>query len=185
MTASLVTWVRYKVITLDTTTAEATVTAALETAQATVEEYLRRPLASASRTETLRFSVDGRLYPAATPITVPPTGLSLIGTSSVYGATPDASPSWPSEVDPAVPVVATITYTGGYDATTLPRTIENHIAWLAYQLTHASVLAGLPAGVTAASVGDVSVTFAEATGPASELSSAARRDLRGWRRRFV
>lgn len=185
--ASLVTAARYRVITLDTTSADAVVTAALDTAEDTVEEYLRRPLASASREETVRFANDGRLYPAATPVlSVADSSLTIVpGSRAVAGGTPDGGPFFPGIKDSTWPAALTFTYTGGFSATTLPRIIENAIAWLAYQFLHASALAAIPAGATSASVGDVSVSFAEPSGPAAELSIPAKKSLGPYRRRFV
>lgn len=184
--ASLVTVARYQLITLDTTSAASAVSAALETAEDTVEEYLRRPLPSASREETVRFSRDGRLYPAATPVLSVEDGLTIVpGSRAVAGASPDGGPWWPDIYDSTYPAAATITYTGGFTATTLPRIIENAIAWLAHQMLHVDDLVSVPAGATSARVGDVAVSFAEPSGPAAELSIPAKKALRPYRRRFV
>lgn len=185
--ASLVTAARYRSVTLDTSSAEATVTAALERAEALVEEYLRRPLASTSRTETVRFAGDGRVYPAATPITAVTGGyVIVVGGQAISGAPIDAAPSFPSFGETTYPATATITYTGGYDASSLPETIAEVISWAAHRRLHTGALTSVPAGATAAAVGDVSVSFgprgASSSGRLTEDDEAA---LAPWRRRFV
>lgn len=185
--ASLVTVSRYQVITLDTTSAASAVSAALGRAQDEVEEYLRRPLSSEERTETLRLSLNGRAYPAATPITAvsSPSTASILDGAAIYSVTPDSGPVWPGVDAGDFPAEVTVTYTGGFSASTLPATIEDEIAWLAYRKLHVSALAAVPAGATSARVGDVAVTYAGPTDPGASLSRSGEKRLRPWRRQFV
>ena len=69
---SLVTVDRYRFITRDVCTDSDTVSARLEEAQALIEDEYRRPLEEAERTETVPIWPDGRVYPAAVPITAVP-----------------------------------------------------------------------------------------------------------------
>lgn len=176
---------RYRIVTLDEASDSDEVLAALATAQAVVEEYLRRPLLRTSRTETLRLDKNGRVYPAATPITVAPEGLTILDGSAIANPTPDAGPIWRGTGLTDYPVEATITYTGGFTAATLPKTIERHIAWLAYEQLHVGALVGVPAGATSVSLGDARVSFDRPTGASVSLSAVAKRELRPWRRRWV
>lgn len=183
--ASLVTTALYQSLTGDTDSATADVALALVSAQKIVEEYLRRPLANEERTETVRFS-GGRLYPKATPITEAPDGITIVpGSRALVGASPDGGPFWPAVGDSTYPASATITYTGGYTASTLPRTIAAVISSLAYQLLHVTDDSEVPAGATSVSVGDVSVSFGDGTDPGVELNAAQRQSIKPWRRRFV
>lgn len=183
--ASLVTTERYQVITLDTTSAASAVSAALETAEDLIEDYLRRPIPVAQRTETLPMTRSRRVYPTATPISAVAAGSGLeIEGSALVGASPNESPFLDWNTGDSAPL-ATVTYTGGWSASTLPKTIEKHIAWFAYELLHVGNLDQLD--VTSVKVGDVSVSFAEPadSGASVQLSAGAKRELRPYQRRRV
>lgn len=180
---SLVTVARYRTITLDTTSTAESVTAAIEDAEALVSEYLRRPLESEERTETLSISRDGRVYPSATPID------SLGGDDSdlvlegdvVVGVSPDAAAlGW---IGTTVLPQATITYTGGWTAETLPKAIERAIALAAHHQLHSDP-ALVPAGATSVRVGDAAVSFGSGGASADPLTSTMA-NIRRYRRRFV
>lgn len=183
--ASLVTTALYQSLTGDTASEAADVALALVNAQAIVEEYLRRLLTSAERTETVRIAPNRRLYPAAYPVTAVETGSQIVDGVAILGPGPDGSPVFPGPSDATYPAVATITYTGGFSAATLPRTIANEIAWLAYRILHADDRISLPDDATSASVGDVSVSFAGTASTSVTLSQSAKAKLRPYRRRFV
>lgn len=173
---------RYRIITLDTTSADAAVTGALVDAQQLVEDYLDRKLTQALRTETMTYGPNGLVWPKAWPVIVAPAGMTIersrraIGGSSPGGLT-DAF------ADSDEPEFVTLTYTGGYTSATLPRVIESRIAWSAYSMLHPSVGASVPAGAKSVSVGDASITFDKASsGSAVEISFI---DLKPYRRRHV
>lgn len=169
----------YRRLTGDSATADAAVTPALVDAQRLVEEYLRRPLERAERTEQLRVYrlSDGRtgVYPSATPISAVPAGfvvegVAVLGEGLLSGFTP-----WLGSEREHV----TLTYTGGFVAATLPLTIAREIARLAQQLTQP--VAAAPAGAKSVRVGDVAVTYATPTG--GGVDAPGRLALRGYRRR--
>lgn len=177
---SLVTVERYQAITGDTTTGEEVVEGRLDRAQRKVEDYLRRPLASAERTERvlLRYRPSGVLagtyaaYPKVTPVTEVADGLTIDG-SAVLGAS-GTWLSWWDEGDQ----YAEITYTGGWTAGSLPETIAESICLLARDL---SLVRAVPAGATSVAVGDASVSFDGGTGGAG-LPAPIAGGLRPWRR---
>lgn len=169
----------YRRLTGDSTTPDATLTSALADAQRLVEEYLRRPLERAERTEKLRVYrlEDGRsaAYPSATPITAVPAGfvvegVAVLGEGLLSGFTP-----WFGSDRAHI----TLTYTGGFVAATLPLTVAREIARLAQQLTQP--VAAAPAGAKSVRVGDVAVTYATPTG--GGVDASGRLALRGYRRR--
>lgn len=181
---SLVTVARYRTITLDTTSAAETVTARLEDAEAEVSEYLRRPLEQAERTETLPISRDGKVYPSATPIDSlgsDDSGLTVEG-DVIIGAAPDAvGTGWLGSG--ATTPQATITYTGGWTADTLPKAIERAIALHAHHQIHSDP-ALVPAGATSVRVGDVAVSYGSG-GASSDPLASTMANIRRYRRRFV
>lgn len=180
---SLVTVERYRTITLDTTSSNVAITAAVEDAEAEVSEYLRRPVEQAERTETLPISRDGKVYPSATPIDSlggDDSGLTLEG-DIVIGASPDAGAfGWLGS--PTTPQ-STITYTGGWTADTLPKAIERAIALAAHHQIHSNP-ALVPAGATSVRVGDAAVTFGSGGASVDPLASTMA-NIRRYRRRFV
>lgn len=180
---SLVTVDRYRTITLDTTSSEATITAAIEDAEAEVSEYLRRPLEQAERTETLPISRDGKLYPSATPLDPAAGDLADLAVEGdvVIGASPDAGElGWLGSV--ATPQ-ATITYTGGWTADSLPKAIERAVALAAHHAIHTDP-ALVPAGATSVRVGDAAVTYGPG-GASSDPLASTMANIGRYRRRFV
>jgi len=155
---SLVTFARYRAITGDIETTEAAVTARIELAIDRLEEVLDRPLESAERTETMWPTRDGKLWPRATPVTDP--GDYTVDGLALKWAVPGVDMFGSATVD--------VTYTGGWVERTanptatnrLPPCIEEDLAWAAYALLHPAPTLDVPAGATAVSVGDVSVSFA-------------------------
>lgn len=147
----------YRVHTGDTTTAASAVSAALLEAESLLEEELRRGLALEARTETLKVYPDGRVYPPAWPITA--ASLTIDG-RSLLGATPDIS-TFTGLIDAPRPWRVATTWTGGFDASTLPVTLEHAIYDLAQGLVASSPV---PVGATSVSLGDASVSFAAPSG---------------------
>jgi len=169
---ALVTFARYQAITGDIDTPEYLVSARIEYAVELLEDELARPLAAAERTEELWPTRDGRLWPTATPIT--DSGGYFVDGLALHASL------FPAVFDFVGGTTAvTVTYTGGWVERTanpvadnrLPTCIERDLAFAAMALADptAGSLSGLPAGVTAATVGDVSVTFGPGgAGAASE-----------------
>lgn len=164
MTA-LVTHVRYQVITGDLVTTEMAATAALVDAQSLLEEVLSRELDSRERTERVYPDREGRAYPKVTPVTVPPDGMTVDG-STLYGSGPFlAVPDFIFEGSGT-----DVTYTGGYVERTanpdavnrLPEHVERDLCWCAYRAVNAAsfqALALAPAGASQLSVGDARIAL--------------------------
>jgi hypothetical protein len=172
---------RYRQLTGDHTSAAADVERALTDAQRLVEEYLRRPLELAERTERLRvYHLNGAraVYPKATPIQLVPAGLTVEG-AAVVGA--DALTSWAGWSSRSDRSYVEITYTGGYTDITLPLTIGREIARTAQQLLSPATAQAIPGGAKSVRVGDVAVTLDRPAGGA--LDSTSTRALRGYVRR--
>ena len=171
---------RYRDITVDTTSSDNAVTGALVDAQELVEEYLRRPLEEAERTESVRINRNGRVYPKVTPITAVDSDYEIVG-HSVKGVSPGAGEVFEpySEITP--PVVE-LTYTGGWTTETLPKTIEKEIVRTAYALLHPSP--GLVRGAKSVSVGDVSISYDKSTVNMDDLDDTSRRRLKRYRYRL-
>ena len=148
----------YRLHTGDQTNASA-VSGRLLEAEDLLDEELRRSLALEERTKAFKVYPDGRLYPDAYPITA--SDLTVDG-RALRGATVDVATFvayWP---DTCPPANATVTWTGGYDAATLPVTLRHALYELAAALAAPRPVAA-PVGALAASVGDVSVTFADSS----------------------
>lgn len=167
----------YVLHTGDTTSASAVVDPQLAIAQKLVEEYLDRPLEESERTERLRISRDGRVYPRATPISAA-EGYTIDG-SSLAGASPTSLFPPFSNLDEDN--FAEVTYTGGFTSATCPTTLKRAIARLAYALVHPSPLS-VPAGAVAARVGDASVTFRDPADVEAVLSPGLLRQVRRYRK---
>lgn len=156
----LVTVARYRAITGDTATDAPTVTARIEEAQGLLEEALDRPLEEAERTEAMRPTRDGWLWPRATPI-VAADGWTVDGLG-LRGSGPFDVLAWP---EPAGTVM--VTYTGGWvertanpaAANRLPDHVERDLAFATQALAPVDVGVVVPAGARSVSVGDVAVTF--------------------------
>lgn len=153
---ALLTTDRYRYFTKDLSTESDVVTARAEEAQSLLEEAFDRPLESRERTEVVWLDVDPtgftsyRAYPRATPITVA-TGYTIEDEVTLAGVSPDSA-GWLDFAE----LKATITYTGGYTAETLPVTLERAIAELAHALEHP---APIPVGATSVRSGDQSITY--------------------------
>lgn len=145
----------YRVHTGDQDSDDTAVTGALLEAESLVEEHLRRLLPLEPRTESLTINPDGRVYPPAWPITV---ASLVIDGRSLKGATPDSGP-FIGYIDFEPPYRMSVTWTGGFDATSLPVTLREAI----YDLAKPLVLDAQPVPVGAKSVqlGDASITYGD------------------------
>lgn len=159
----LVTELRYRAITGDTTTVASAVEEAIVQATEALEDQLDRPLAEDERTEQLRPSRDGWLWPKATPIASVDGSYEVVG-DGIRGNLPWAGAPFVTDSDPV-----TITYTGGFverseadpgDPARLPVYIERDLAFAAWRVLHPPALGtDVPAGASSARVGDVAVTY--------------------------
>lgn len=185
---SLVTYARYVTLTGDSTSASATVEANLTDAQAEVERVLGRALEYGTYTEERVVWPGGFCYPKVTPLaSVPASATYEIEDERTLS---DVSPDWPSAEfeDPtgwtgyaATSGKATVTYTGGWTAGTLPLPLQRVIAFIAYGLTFPAASVAL-SGASSVSVGDVSVSMGGAPAdPVDDLWPGASRTLRQWR----
>lgn len=177
----------YQRLTGDTSTASPTVEEKLADAQQLVEEYLRRPLERDERTERLRLYRDGSgwaVYPKATPIDADATTGYTTSGAALTGISPDDGPWIVGSYEPGG--YATVTYTGGWTAETLPLTIAREISRTAKALLTPAA-AGVLAGASSIRVGDLSVGFsadgAAANAGAGGLDSLSRNTLRPYVRR--
>lgn len=172
----------YQAITGDTASATSAVDRALGEAQRLLEEYLGRGLESMERTERCRVFPDGRLYPRCTPITAVPSGSVIYGAGIAAGG-PTGTPSW------LTPDTHTdLTYTGGYDpaeddmaeATYVPVILQRAVAWAAKAILTPGDGLEIPAGATAITVGDVSISWGAGGSPSTgEIGWPDR--VRRWR----
>lgn len=188
----LVTVSRYRDITGDDSSASADVEDGLVDAQALLEEELRRPLETDTRTERCRVFAEARgpaMYPSATPVTSvsDPSGATIVGHAVLGGTFAEAPPYFLTDPD----AFSSITYVGGYDpaavtgdADYLPVTLQRAIAWAAKALIDPDSFAPVPAGATSASVGDVSLTWGPGGSPAQGEVRFSPRLVRRWRRRL-
>lgn len=149
-----------------------------------------------TRTETIRLHFDGRAYPLAIPIysvSDPPS--VIVRDDYVMGIIPTANPLWDilyepyrfgpggsgGDFDTTLPI-GSLTYTGGYTLSTLPRKLRQAIADLA--LVELTIFSPTLANVTEAVVGDVHVTYAEAPDRAG-ITAAILNEVRGFKRREI
>lgn len=172
----------YRRLTRDTTTPDADLAEPLADAQQLVEDYLRRELARAERTERLRVYRldDGRraVYPRATPIVTVPVGLTVEGAAVVGADLLSGFAAWSGSSTG----YASLTYTGGYLLADLPLTIAREIARTARALL-TPTLTLAHAGAKTVRVGDVTVSYDRPVGGA--LDPASERVLRPYRRRHA
>lgn len=166
---STVTIAQYQFHTGDTTTASATVQAGLDVAEQMVEDYLRRELASTERTEDIRVWPHGLVYPKHVPVTSVQASAdySVHNEATIKYVTPDDVTSevvgdWsvPTDAYPHSLPYGSVTYVGGWTSATLPVTIVRVVALIAKAFTVPGTIQG--AGVSSASVGDVSITYSTA-----------------------
>lgn len=161
---------QYRAIIGDTTTADATVQAALDDAQVYLQEESDREFELAERTEFLVVDHLGYVYPRALPleaVTVP-TNSTVDGSRVLVGSLLNLA------INPSERIV--ITYTGGYAPDAFPIKLIRLVARLAEYFL--PTVSDLPRGITSASVGDVSYTAAESLAD----NSALMRDVRSWDR---
>lgn len=149
---------RYLELTGDLDNAPDAIERALVDAQAKIEKKLRRELESDERTETLYVKTNGRVYPSVTPVT-DAGDYEIIDGGVVVGDFFQA----PINFISGQPSSIELTYTGGYEADTLPIDLEEAIADTAYDLLHASS-SEYPAGATSIRLGDAAITFAKPVG---------------------
>lgn len=177
----------YRVRTDDNATPGTFVTGALAEAEELLEGELRRDLASEERTEALRIWEDGSIYPPAYPITSA-TALTIDGRRLV-GATPDVE-TFVGLIDAWCDTTrrATVTWTGGFTgpagAKPLPKVLEHAIYDIARGLV-SSAPAPVLVGATAASVGDVSVTYAQPSGGLDALAPGLTARVGKYRNRLI
>jgi hypothetical protein len=153
---------RYREITRDFGTDSATVTARIEEATEMIEQRLDRPLELLERTEVLILESDSAwgylAYPRSTPIvSVPGNSVySRYDDVTLRSVPPDGSPLFGTWIG-SLPLVATVTWTGGFTSDTLPRRLERAIAELAHALEVDDLV---PAGALSVRSGDQAVTYA-------------------------
>lgn len=150
---------RYRLITGDSASAASAVSAAVEEATDLLSEELGWSIESAQRTESLPV-VDGRLYPAAVPITVVPDGFTVDG-YSVLGSGAGSLPVFLVERSERGGQRTSLTYTGGWTDETLPASLRRAICWAAYTMVRPGDVAELIrfAGASSVSLGDASVDY--------------------------
>ncbi len=176
----------YRLLTGDNTTAASAVQSALQDAQDLVEESLDRVgfLESAEHTETV-FVIRGKSWPTATPVTdaayvIGDNGRSLLDVDSY----PDNLVVDTYETFDNV-ARASITYTGGYTAETVPMRIKLAISQTAHRQLHpAAPVDSSYVGAKSIRVGDVSVTYGDggAGTLVTALTSSVATSIRGYRR---
>lgn len=182
---SLVTIAVYRSVTGDTATASGTVQDWLDDTEQDLAEFLDRPLdgdgvptiAHGTFTERLRIIAGHRgpqVFPRGTPITDPGDytqhGNALTGATATGGL-----------IDVSDPAYATVTYSGGWTATTLPRCIRNDICWAAREgIRHEAPVA---AGAVSVSLGDASVSYGAQGGRRAAEDARWSRQTRRYRRR--
>ena len=173
----------YQVRTGDTTSAASSVSAALIEGEGIVEDELRRLLPLDSRDESMVIRAEGRMYPKAWPLVSCAT--NTIDGRMLLGGVPDLEQFIIMVgADSSITPRATVTYTGGFDADTLPPTLANAIYALAHVLVGAA--SPVPVGATAMSVGDVSVSFgAPVSGGLDAYVPGLSDRLRKYRNRWV
>lgn len=140
----------YRRITSDTVVYGAGILdGALADGQRRVEDYLRRPVELAERTEFLRTSVhryldsdfhrffdpvtdqyygERTVYPQVTPITIVPAGYTIRTSAAVV-----IGPDWNGY----------LTYTGGWTLSTAPYCVLEGLAWAAYAVLMRTGAAGM------------------------------------------
>jgi hypothetical protein len=164
---------QYQLITSDSDSATAEAEVALIRAQNVLEEALGRKgfLEYGSRTETLRLRPDGTIYPQAWPVDPATTGFRVVG-DVLYGVSPDSSPAFPGAWPRCEPVVATVTYLGGFgtgdDVPAIcetPQCIIDDIAWAAHGYLTNPAESRFPVGATLVASGDQQVGFGSRGAP--------------------
>lgn len=182
---TLLSYARYVALTGDTTSASASAVEEITRAQDLLEDELGRigllEDDSTDKVERLRLYEDGILggtvYPSALPITS--AGDYTQAGASLTAVGPDAGPFlWRTSSER----YATVTYRGGFTASTVPAYMERDLAFVAYQLLH-PIPALVPAGAIEAHIGDAGVTFDRPVSGGSIGIGWSRETLRHRRRR--
>lgn len=157
----------YRLHTGDEETDDSAVSGALLEAESLVEEFLRRLLALEPRTRTMRIYPDGRVYPPAWPITA--ATLTIDG-RSLKGATPDSGP-FIGYIDFEPPYTTSVTWTGGFNAASLPVTLRHAIYEVARPL--ALDASPVPVGASSVRLGDAAITYGNGGGGGGSIDSLA------------
>lgn len=139
----------YRKLTGDLRSPVADVTSALVVAQGLVEVRLGRSLGLDEYTETLRLYPSCTVYPSVTPLAADQDGYLDTSTLQVETAFHDVWQPYPK---------VSVTYTGGYEADTLPQPLATAISMVAKHLMSPASSVDM-AGVKAYSEGDISATF--------------------------
>lgn len=172
----------YRRLTGDTVSDDTAAGDALADAQQLVEEYLRRPLEHAERTERLRLyrydsagagiGASWAVYPKATPIDVAATTGYTVEGAALVGISPDDGPWIVGSYEPGG--YATVTYTGGWTVDTLPLTIAREISRTAKALTRPA-LSEVMANAGSVRVGDISASISSSSGTLDGISETRLR----------
>lgn len=180
---TLITEQVYRKLTGDLRTPTSEVVAALAVAQSLVEMRLGRGLSLADYTETLTVFPQSYVYPAVTPVAAATSGyvnsatISVSSGDYVFNGYPYSVP-FGYNTHPR----ATVTYTGGYSAATLPEPLALGISMVARALTNPQT-GMFMAGIKSYSEGDISATFE--TAPDSSWPAGVWSLIRRWARRDV
>lgn len=175
----LVTITRYRAITGDVDTYDATVSARIEEATDELEDRLERPLRQGIYVEAMYPDACGSLHPKATPILLA-DGYVIDGNRLLSAGL------FPIPFNPVGTRLSTIsvTYTGGFvertanptDAARLPSCIERDLAYAAATL--GMPRSAYPVGARSVTLGDASVTFGPNGAPDLSAVSWSRQTLR-------
>lgn len=163
----------YRLLMHDTDSYDGDVDAALAEAQDFLEEETDRKFELGTFTEVLRIDKDGYAYPSASPIVsvATPINSTVDGNRVLVGSYYNLSIS-PSDT-------TSVTYTGGYAADALPRSLVRLVARIAYSYLKHETSTDFPEGVKSVTVGDVSYTLSDAANSDDRIM----RDVRRWDRK--
>lgn len=173
----------YRVRTGDSDTEASAVTGALVDAERLIEDELRRNIPLEERAEKMRIRDHyGRMYPKAWPITLC-TSNAIEGNRILLGGVPDLA-QFTALISTQLPLYSTVTYTGGFDADTLPIILRDAVYDLARGLIGDP--APVPIGATSVSVGDVSVALASPnSGPVDAYLPGLSKRIAQFKNRWV
>ncbi len=189
----------YRRIEGDMTSLDSDVDQALIDAQQQLEDYLNRQLEYGTYSEVIHIHPDGRGYPTATPLqSVSSPASVIIRDDSIMGLIPSLNPEFDIVYEPyqygnailgtdSTQAVAPVTYMGGYSidgvaAPQLPLKLRQAICDLAKVML--TMYSPATANVLGATVGDVSVRYAEAPDRSGAVE-AILLEVRGFRRREI
>lgn len=193
----------YRDITMDVTSQNSELSAALARATSLIEDSLGRALRYGTYTETLEVWYEdgiGYVYPLVTPIISVTAGAMYevdYGERRLRGIVADApnGVTWPtltpnisetSAIPPFTrsrPDYAAVTYTGGFTASTLPYTLREAHAFIARALMKRN--AGSVIGAQEASVGDVRVKYPKIDSALDALVPGVTALIKPYKRRRV